>query len=303
MWKSGVLALLAAAAVGPCLAAPPDAFAQGMNTMWEVLWHQPIKVRIFGVNAAAHRDRSLQALREAAAETGVRVIDVSDQPDAAQEANLSIEITPNTELADNQPCETRLDFQTETVIDSATTQMRDSDAYRCTFHETMHMMGVRGHPTGDSVLNYFTTKIDDFTPTDRAMLRAWYSPRAKPGMTPFEFLPVLADQLVDSMPDKAKAKQERNAFLARTVQQMEAFADGTSDAPEIIKDCGKETAIGLRYGRMEMSYFLGMAYVKGASVAQNVLRGQQWLQRAAGEGSKSAQASLAEGTALGAAGN
>lgn len=316
MWKSGVLALLAATALSPCLA-QADTFNDGMNTMWEVLWHQSgtatrlvrwdkdIKVRVFGVNAAAHRARSLEALRLASAQTGVKVIDVTDQPDAAQQANLSIEIVGDNALAENQPCETRLDIPTQTTIRSVTMQMRDSDAYRCTYHETMHVFGVRGHPDGDTVLNYFTTKIDAFTALDKAMLRAWYSPQAKPGMTPFEFLPVLADQLVKLMPDKQLAQSERDAFLARTVQDMQAFADGRGDAPEIIKDCGKETAQGVAYGRMEMSYFLGVAYEKGVSVIKDANLGMQWLQRAASMGSRVAEATLAQGnarTALGSGG-
>jgi hypothetical protein len=312
MWKSGVLALFAAAVFSPSFA-QADTFDQGMNTMWEVLWHQSgtatrlvrwnkdIKVRVFGVNAAAHRARSLQALRTASAETGVKVIDVTDQPDAAQQANLSIEIVPNEALAENQPCETRLDIPTETTIRAVTMQMRDSDAYRCTYHETMHVFGVRGHPEGDTVLNYFTTKINGFTPLDKAMLRAWYSPKAQPGMTPFEFLPVLADQLMGLMPDKELAKRERDIFLTRTVQDMQAFADGMGDAPKIIQECGKETAAGVKFGRMEMSYFLGVAYDKGASVPQDTMQATQWLQRAADMGSRSARTLLAQGgaTALG----
>src|SRR3954468_22712278 len=102
MWKSGVAALLAAAVFTPSFAQGGDEFDAGMNTMWEVLWHQSgtptrlvrweqdIKVRIFGVNLSAHRQHTLQALRDVAAESGVKVIDVSDRPDAAQQANVSI---------------------------------------------------------------------------------------------------------------------------------------------------------------------------------------------------------------------
>ena len=66
MWKSGLTALLAATVIGPVLA-QTDEFEQGMGTMWEVLWHQSgtptrvvrweddIKVRVFGLNAGAHK--------------------------------------------------------------------------------------------------------------------------------------------------------------------------------------------------------------------------------------------------------
>ena len=308
MWKSGVAALLAAVVMSPCLA-QADEFEQGMNTMWEVLWHQSgtptrlvrweqdIKVRIFGLNVNAHKQHTLQALRDAGAEAGVRVIDVSDRPDAAQVANVSVEITPDNMLEDSQPCVTYLNFQTETRIDSAAMQMRNRDAWRCAYHESMHVMGVRGHPAGKTVLSYFPTKVDGLFPLDKAMLRAWYSPRMRAGMTPFEVLPVLADELVATMPDKDKAALARERFFGRTIEQMQAFADGKGDVPMIVKRSGKSTEEGIRFGRMEMSYFLGIAYLEGATVPQDPSQAVRWLQRAATLGSRTAQARLGAATA------
>jgi hypothetical protein len=308
MWKSGVAALLAAVVLNPC-AAQTDEFEQGMNTMWEVLWHQSgtptrlvrweqdIKVRIYGVNINAHKQHTLQALRDAAAEAGVKVIDVSDRADAAQLANVSIEITPDNMLEDNQPCVTYLNFQTETRIDSAAMQMRNRDAWRCAYHESMHVMGVRGHPAGKTVLSYFPTKVDGLMPLDKAMLRAWYSPRMRGGMTPFEVLPVLADELVATMPDKQQATQARDRFFGKTIEQMQAFADGKGDVPMIVKRSGKSTEEGIRFGRMEMSYFLGVAYLEGCTVPQDPNQAVRWLQRAANLGSRTAQARLGAATA------
>src|SRR5690606_16860765 len=102
-------------------------------------------------------------------------------------------------------------------------------------------MGVRGHPEGDTVLSYFSEKVDGLTPLDKAMLRAWYSPAARGGMTPFEVLPVLADQLVEIMPNKQLAALERDRFLARTIGEMEAFVEGRGDVPLIVKRSGKST--------------------------------------------------------------
>jgi hypothetical protein len=303
MWKSGVAALLAATVISPSFA-QPDEFEQGMSTLWEVLWHQSgtptrlvrweqdIRVRIYGINLGAHKQHTLQALRDAAGEAGVKVIDVSDRPDAAQVANVSIEITPDTMLEDVQPCVTYLNFQTETRIDSAAMQMRSRDAWRCAYHESMHVMGVRGHPAGKTVLSYFPTKVDGLMPLDKAMLRAWYSPHMRGGMTPFEVLPVLADELVATMPDKDKAVQARDRFFARVIEQMQAFADGKGDVPIIVKRSGKSTEEGIRFGRMEMSYFLGIAYLEGATVPQDPAQATRWLQRAANLGSRTAQARL-----------
>ncbi|MEJ5990506.1 hypothetical protein WG902_10945 [Ramlibacter sp. PS3R-8] len=308
MWKSGLAAFLAAAAIGPAFA-QADEFEQGMGTMWEVLWHQSgtptrlvrweqdIKVRVFGINLATHKQHTLQAIRDVANEAGVKVIDVSDRPDAAQVANVSIEITPDAMLEENQPCVTYLNFQTETRIDSAAMQMRNKDAFRCAYHEAMHVMGVRGHPAGKTVLSYFPTKVDGLFPLDKAMLRAWYSPRMRGGMTPFEVLPVLADELVGSMPDRDKAAAGRDRFFSRTIEQMQAFADGKGDVPMIVKRSGKSTEEGIRFGRMEMSYFLGIAYLEGATVPQDPSQAVRWLQRAANLGSRTAAARLGAATA------
>ena len=304
MWKSYAAAVLAAAVVVPGLA-QGDPFESGMNTMWEVLWHQsgtatrlvrweqPLQVRIAGVNVAQHRQFTLKALNDVAKESGLKVVDVTDRPDAAEVANVSIEIVPDSMLSEMQPCETRLNFKSETRIDSVTMQMRNSDARRCAYHESMHVMGVRGHPEGHTVLSYFTDQVQGLTPLDKAMLRGWYSPRVSGGMTPFEVLPVLADQLVAITPNKAEAKQARDRFLARTVQEMQDFADGQGDVPTIIKRSGKATEQGIRYGRVEMSYFLGLAYQQGATVVKNATEAARWLQRAATMGNRSAQARLA----------
>ena len=209
-----------------------------------------------------------------------------------QQANVSIQIVTDDQLEDNQPCVTYLDFKTETRIDSAAMQMRSRDAWRCAYHEAMHVMGVRGHPSGDSVLSYFPKRVDELSTLDKVMLRAWYSPHMAAGMTPFEALPVLADELVATMPDRALAIQERDRFLATTVQKMLAYANGQGDIPAIVRRSGKSTAEGIRYGRAEMSYFLGIAYLEGATVPKDAGIAVQWLQRAATMGNRGAQAKL-----------
>ena len=310
MWKSAIAALTAAAMFGPCLAQSQSSeFDEGMQTLWEVLWHQSgtptrlvrweqdIKVRIFGVHLAAHKAWALQALRDVANEAGVKVIDVSGQPDAAQVANVSIEITPNTMLEDVQPCVTYLNFQTETKIDSAAMQVRDRDAWRCAYHEAMHVMGVRGHPAGKTVLSYFPVKVDGLLPLDKVMLHAWYSPKMRGGMTPFEAMPVLGEELAKTMPDPDQALQDRDRFLAQIVDQSEQFADGQGDVPMIIKRSGKATVDGIRFGRREMSYFLGVAFLEGTSVPQDATMAVKWLQQAANMGSRTAQARLGAATA------
>jgi hypothetical protein len=281
-----------------------DEFDQGLATLWEVLWHQSgtptrvvrwetdMRVRIHGVNASAHREYTMQALRAVTAEAGVKLIDVTDQPDAEQVSNVSVEITGDNQLEDNQPCVTYLDFRTETKIDSAVVQMRSRDARRCAYHEAMHVMGVRGHPAGQTVLSYFPWKVDGLMALDKVMLHAWYSPKMAGGMTPFEALPVLAEELVATVSNKVAASQTRDQFFSATIQQMQSYANGQGDIPAIVKRSGKSTAEGIRYGRGEMSYFLGIAYMEGATVNRDANLGVRWLQRAATMGNRGAQAKL-----------
>jgi hypothetical protein len=285
-------------------AAMADAFDQGLATLWEVLWHQSgtptrivrwendIRVRVHGLNAEVHREHTLQALRAVTTEAGIKLIDVSALPEAEQAANLNVEITPDNSLEDNQPCVTYLEFKTETRIDSAVVQMRAKDAWRCAYHEAMHVMGVRGHPAGQTVLSYFPWKIDGLLPLDKVMLRGWYSPKMAGGMTPFEALPVLADELVAITPDKDNAAQARDQFFGTIVDQMHAYASGQGDIPVVIKRSGKATAEGIRYGRGEMSYFLGIAYLEGVTVQRDATQAVRWLERAATMGNRGAQAKL-----------
>jgi hypothetical protein len=287
------------------LAAHADEFDSGLQTLWESLWHQSgtptrivrwendLKVRFTGINVAGHHDHMMEALRTVTGEAHLNVRDVTGTPEE-QSANVTVEILPDTALEDNQPCVTFLDFKVETKIDTATVQMRDHDAWRCAYHESMHVMGVRGHPAGQTVLSYFPWKIDGLLPLDRVMLRAWYNPRMQGGMTPFEALPILADELVATMPpaQRQAAIKARDAFYTDTIRQMNAYANGTGDVPAIVKRSGKSTPDGIRYGRAEMSYFLGIAYLEGATVSRDATQAVKWLERASAMGNRGAQAKL-----------
>ncbi|MFC5498193.1 hypothetical protein ACFPOE_11670 [Caenimonas terrae] len=292
--------------VGTCLSGAVHASEvdQGLATLWEVMWHQSgtptrvvrweddIRVRVFGVNVEAHKQTTMAALRAVTAEAGLKLIDVSDSPQAEELSNLDVEIVPDNKLDDNQPCATYLDFKSENRIDSATIQMRGRDAWRCAYHEAMHAMGLRGHPAGKTVLSYFPWRVDGLLPLDKVMLRAWYSKKMTGGMTPFEALPVLADELVAISPDKAAAEQARNRFFAATLGQMQAYASGGGDVPVVVKRSGKSTDEGVRQGRTEMCYFLGVAYQIGATAPQDSAKAVHWLERAASAGNRGAQALL-----------
>ena len=291
------------AAVFCPLSAMAEEVDQGLQTLWEVLWHQSgtptrtvrwegdVRVRMFGINVAAHREHTMEALRAVSSEAGVKLTDVTGTPEESA-ANVTIEIVADNQLEDVQPCVTILDFKTETRIDSASMQMRSRDAWRCAYHEAMHIMGVRGHPGGQTVLSYFPTRVDALMPLDKVMLRAWYSPRMAGGMTPFEALPILTDEYIATLPDRAAATQARDAFFAKIIDKMQAYAAGQGDIPAIVKRSGKATPEGIRYGRGEMSYFLGVAYLEGTTTPRDNAQAVRWLERAATLGNRGAQAKL-----------
>ncbi|MFL6694183.1 MAG: hypothetical protein ACJ8GO_14635 [Ramlibacter sp.] len=295
--------LLLALLLAPCAALAADETEQGLATLWESLWHQSgtptrivrwdgeIRMRMTGIDLPKHRDYIMTALRTVTDEAGVKLVDVTDQPNA--DANFKLEVVADTALEDNQPCVTYLDFRTEDRVDTATMQMRSKDVWRCAYHESMHLMGVRGHPGGKTVLSYFPTKVDGLLPLDKVMLHAWYSPRMKGGMTPFEALPVLSDELIATMPDKVAATQTRDRFFSSVVDQMQAYAAGRGDIPAIVKRSGKSTDDGIRRGRSEMSYFLGVAYFEGAMVSADQKQALTWFERAASAGNRRAQSYLA----------
>lgn len=297
--------LLLAVLLAPCAALAADETEAGLATLWEALWHQSgtptrivrwegeIRFQLTGVDLPQHRDYILKALRTVTDEAGVKLVDVTDRPNADTLSNLKVEVVSDNALEDNQPCVTYLDFRTEDKVDTASLQMRSKDVWRCSYHEAMHLMGVRGHPSGKTVLSYFPSKVDGLSPLDRVMLRAWYSPKMRGGMTPFEALQVLADELVATMPDKAVATASRDRFFAQTIDQMQAYAAGRGDIPSIVKRSGKSTDEGIRRGRSEMSYFLGVAYFEGAIVASDQKQALNWFERAASAGNRGAQTRLA----------
>jgi TPR repeat protein len=279
----------------------------GMDSLWEVMWHQTgvpmrmvrweqeMRVRIHGVDVAKHGDFIRTALGAISQETGVKVVDVSAKPEAS--ANVSIELVPQTALEDAQPCVTVIDYKTETTIDSAKMQMRAGDARRCTYHELMHLMGLRGHPSGETVLSYFERRTGALLPLDKTMLRAWYSPQARAGMTPFEVLPLLLDEHSKTAANKKGFDRDRNVFVAAKLDQMRALADGTGDVPAIIKACGKISEKGVRWARIEAGYFLGLAYQQGASVPRDEAQAAKWMERAATMGHGAAKARVSVVTA------
>jgi hypothetical protein len=288
-----------------CAAAPfvhADALQDRFDTVWESLWYQggapttvvrwggDIRVRIHGRNQSTHRGRVMAALGKVSDLAGIRLVDVSDAPDGETLANLDVQIVNDRDLQDNQACYVRVQKLVRSRIEKAELKMRDYAVYRCVLHEAMHAIGISGHPTGDTVLSYFYQRSDALTELDALLVRAWYSPQMRPGMTPLEAVVVLTDAVVKAHgKDAEPARAAQSKFLADTLRQMEAFGSEQGEIPVILKRSGTASTAMITRGRMLMRYFLGLAYMHGTISPVDERKGVTWLERAARDGLAAAQ--------------
>lgn len=284
-----------------------DALTDRFNTVWESLWFQGgtplrverwgevIRVRVRGLNVPAHRERVIKGLRTVADVAGVKVVDVSDSVDAEERANLDIELVGPRDLADNLACNVRRGKVQNAIILKMEMKMRAHLVYHCVLHEAMHAMGISGHPSGDTMLSYFYQRVDAITDMDRLMLRAWYSPEMKPGMTPLEAVVVLTNAVVKTYGgDSDAARAAQRTYLAQMFQSMEAFAGDKGELPIIIKRSGTASPASMRWGQTVMRHYLGWAYLDGTVVATDPAQAARWFERAARDGLLNAQNKLGE---------
>jgi hypothetical protein len=291
--------------VVPAQAADLDArFA----TMWEILWTQSgattqlvrwgdeIRVRFTGTAAGAHRDYLFVALGEAAAIADVRVRDVTAEPRASKLANLEIRLVDDHDLPARTPCTTTHEFWQNWMFQSVLMRARPQAIRSCARHEMMHVMGIRGHPAGMSVLSYFTQARDRLMPMDEVILKAWYAPRMPLGATPFEALQVLTEAVVEASAaphEREAAMAARARFLSSTLAAMERYASGEGEVPPVVVRSGHAAEKTIGAGRNLMAYFVGVAHLQGIGTAQDRASARKWLLRAADGGSMSARATLA----------
>lgn len=293
----GQLALAAALLLPQARA---DALQDRFETVWESLWYQggtplllsrwqgDIQVRIQGRNVAMHRARILEALRTVAAETGIRIQDVTD---GGGTPNLEVRLVGDDEGTDRMACYVRTLESEGPVIRKQELVMRQGAVYYCALHEAMHVMGIQGHPRAGTVLSYFHQRVDRLTDMDQLLVRSWYSSAMKPGMTPLEVLPVLTAAVVDSAnpPAGDAAQAARRRFHADVMREMAAFASGEGEVPVVIKRSGTASAEAMDRGRKLMRLFLGLAYMTGQIVDEDPPAAARWTERAALDGLAYAQ--------------
>ncbi len=243
-------------------------------------WRTPIRVRFLGDTADRHREFALRQLQSVAAVAGIEIAEAA--ADGA-DTNLEVEFFSNVNsLPATEPCSTRVTTRNG-IIQRAKISANDMSVWRCMLHETMHAMGIPGHPYRNSVLTYFARSAT-LTAADLLILQSIYSSEVEPGMSPFPALVIIARRLVESVApgaDRSEAEQAARAFLQNTVRQMEDYAAGAGDLPVVVLRSGRATSSGLANGRVQMQFLLGVAYSRGHIVEVDTGKAVGWLTRAA----------------------
>ncbi len=298
--KVVLLVFVAMACAFPARGKCADDVNELLGVAWESFWQQsgyprnvykwraPIRVKFSGDTAGRHRDFALRQLQAVAAVAGIELTAAAAGGPAA---NLEVEFFANlNSLPASQPCATNVRARGG-IISSAKISANDGEVWRCMLHEAMHAMGIPGHPGGDTVLTYFA-RGDRLTEADELILKTVYSHEVEPGMYPFAAMAIIARRLAGTVApgaERARIEQAATAFLRDTVRQMEDFAAGSGEVPVVLLRSGHATAAGVARGRVEMQFFLGLAYGAGDIVEIDKRKGVEWLTRAAGSSHAVAQ--------------
>ena len=280
-----------------------DKLDDNLQTVWESLWDQrgtprnlvrwdkTLTYAISGHDVDRHRAHIQKAMREAAVLTKLEITEATIQSDEKNTAMLQFEVVRNDELEDTMPCVT-IPRAANWTFTTVVVKMQSKSAWRCTFHEVMHAMGVAGHPSGKTVLSYFQYRRDEFMALDQLILKAWYDPAMKKGATPLEALVVLTDAVstqtdLDISPELAV--ERTRAFNLRVVEQVKALALGKGEVPTIVQRSGRASTQYIEAARPLTAYFVALAYLRGTIVLRNIESANNWFKVSAQYGNSAGQ--------------
>ncbi len=214
-----------------------DNYREGLETLWQSLWGQggvptpvlrwvgPVKFYLAPHVKGAQRAHILQGLHQATKLTGVQFEDTTALGKNSDEIRLIIEVA-GSGLTIETPCYVEhqqiMSFRLQRVL----LRMGPSTVTQCALHEIMHVMGVVGHPNGQTQLSYTPKQKHTYTELDQLLLRTWYSEQARPGMNPFEMISLLSEQwMLLHMSNDNQAEKIRNEFLLRIFDETLRYAE------------------------------------------------------------------------------
>lgn len=289
-----------------------------LRSMWEAMWTQTgyplplsrwelpkgsaLKIRLTGFDVNGQRTDALKALEEVTTAAGLSFVDISTEPGAEKNAQITIEflspLTTSTELGSQLACAAfpkRNDVSN--AIEFVRILVKNGQAGTCMHHELMHAMGIPGHPSGKSILSYFPWRQDQLSDFDRKLLRAWYSPRVRSQLFPFEALgPLTVEMIASQSPSTFEEYRPRERvrvkFVRSVISEMESFANGQGEIPPIILRSGLTSSQAVNKAKAEIAFNLGFTYQSGALVTADIGQAIQWFETAASQGHLYAHALL-----------
>jgi hypothetical protein len=266
-----------------------DRLDDDLASVWEALWdergtptralrwEQPLRWRMSGKTSERDRATVLAALGEAAKVAGLTLAEAA----TGTEPNVPIEFVDDESLAveSNSACEAHIQSQ-GSALHSVRLRFGATQVWECAYHEVMHAMGIAGHPSGKTVLSYFSWRRDQLLPLDRLLLATWYDPALPRGATPFETL-WLAGQHVARQADLGvpaeAAEQRRRAHHAERLREMSEFALGRADVPRIVRRSNRSSSGHIDDARLLMTYYLGLAHLRGTGTPADPVEAHRWL--------------------------
>lgn len=252
-------------------------------------WQEDIRVYFYGYSVDYYRPRALHHLQHVADVAGIRVVEV----DASEKANVQVEFRNGVgrQYFDQHACATSGGKLQQQYIVGAKIELYANLVDYCMQHEAMHLLGINGHPYFKTVLSYYYNG-QELTELDEYLLRVRYSSKLATGAYPFAAMRVHADYLLAAVPageEKLAAEKAVNVFFADIIKQMESFALANGSAPKVLYRSSKTTANGLWWGRTQMAYYLGTAYLDGDLVDIDQAKGLDFIHKAANRGASEAQ--------------
>ncbi len=284
-------------------------FEDDLQVGWEVMWDErgtPQQLmkwgnkqgnmypyKITGNHSSADRTQIETILHATSILTGLNFKEEANQ---LAEVPLEFKFVADSELGDTVGCVAQALKWTNSKLEKAWIRLKNRSAYTCIAHEIMHVLGLPGHPEGKTVLTYFPWRRDAFMRLDEVMLKTIYSTDTPVGATPFKVLQTYSKILQAGNPYDLSAAQYQKleqAFFSKKVLEMERFAMGAGEIPQIVIRSGRSQQGHIRSAKASMIHYLGMAYRDATLVKKNMKQAVQWWQSSATKGYSNSQVLLA----------
>lgn len=290
-----------------------DQLDDNLQTVWEVLWDQrgtpsrlllwdknkKVTYSIAGPGAKQNKNHIENAIKAVSDSSGVTFVELENAANGQlnEPAMLTIDVGNDKDFEgenSNTPCYAKTLKLSDFRLEKMTVKMHTTGAWNCAFHEMMHAMGLKGHPSGKTVLSYFKWRRDILMDMDKLMLQAAYSSEMPRGATPIEALAVLS-KAVGKQTELGLKSEEIDARIAKftttTIHDMEKFAQGQGEIPIIVRRSGRASETHIVNARAEMAYFLGLSAQR--SVQKDDAQAVAWFLLASGANHQPSQVMLA----------